>query len=84
MPSYNHYFLMEKKDIPAYVQDKLSFFPTDAVLTCSEIENSLSRSFCVSDNKGRRIIVKQAGHPLKVDHNITFTRKSVICSANLG
>lgn len=83
MPSYNHYFLMEKKDIPAYVQDKLSFFPTDAVLTCSEIENSLSRSFCVSDNKGRRIIVKQAGHPLKVDHNITFTRDRARIEANI-
>ena len=83
MASYNRYFLMEEKDLPAYVQDKLSFFPTDAVLTCKEIEGGISQAFCVSDDRGHRVIVKQAGHPLKTDNHMTFTKDRARIEANI-
>ena len=83
MPSYNNYYLMEEKDLPAYVQDKLSFFPSDAVLTCMEIEGGLSPVFCISDDKGHRVMVKQAGHPLNTEKNIAFTEDRARIEANI-
>ena len=83
MASYNRYFLMEEKDFPAYIQDKLSFFPSDAALTCKEIEGGISQAFCISDDRGHRVIVKQAGHPLKTGRNKTFTKDQVRAEANI-
>ena len=77
MASYNSYFLMETKDVPAYVQDKLSYFPQDAALTCQEIgDGQLSHIFRLSDKDGKTLIVKQADPQL-----LRLTRNNCLAQA---
>lgn len=62
MSDFSKYFLMNTDDVPQYVQSKLSFFPENTKLTCTEIgDGNINYVFRVSDDNGKSIIVKQAG-----------------------
>ena len=66
--SYDTYFLMKESDVPAYVQEKLHFFASDAGLESKEIgDGNLNYVFRVTEpNTGKSIIVKQAGLELRI------------------
>lgn len=66
--SYETYFLMEEKDVPAYVQEKIHYFDASAKLVSKEIgDGNLNYVFRVSDPaSGKSIIVKQAGEELRI------------------
>ncbi len=74
MSTYDQYFLMEEKDVPDYVRAKTDYFDDAASLSCEEIgDGNLNYVFRVSDQaSGRSIIVKQAGHQLRIDENMTL------------
>lgn len=68
MSRFDEYFLMTTEDIAEYVDSKLSFFPKDAKLICKEIgDGNLNYVFRLTDgNTNKSIIVKQAGHALRI------------------
>ncbi len=68
MSRFDEYFLMAAEDIAEYVDSKLSFFPKDAKLICKEIgDGNLNYVFRLTDgNTNKSIIVKQAGHALRI------------------
>lgn len=63
MSKFDHYFLMDENDILEYVQEKYSFFPKDATLTCKEIgDGNLNYVFRVTDSAtGKSVILKHSG-----------------------
>ncbi len=63
MSKFSQYFLMDEQDILSYVQEKYSFFPKDAKLTCQEIgDGNLNYVFRVSDAAtGKSVILKHSG-----------------------
>ena len=68
MSRFDKYFLLKADDVAEYVQEKLSFFPTDAKFECKEIgDGNLNYVFRLVDkNTGKSIIVKQAGEALRI------------------
>lgn len=75
MSRYDTYFLMKAKDVPAYVQEKLSYFPANADLECKEIgDGNLNYVFRVEDlNTGKSIIVKQAGEVTRISKDMKLS-----------
>lgn len=73
MPTYNSYFLMKEGDVADYVRAKqagcpaLAFLDTTGELTCSEVgDGNLNYIFRLADAGGNSVIVKQAGHTLRI------------------
>ena len=84
MTSYNAYFLMEEKDIAAYVQEKLSFFPEDVIPVCQRIRSEgPGRAFRLSDDRGHCVIVKQADRQIQSADNQTCSKDRIRTEANI-
>ncbi|MDO5558016.1 MAG: S-methyl-5-thioribose kinase [Oscillospiraceae bacterium] len=75
MSRYDNYFLMKTQEVADYVQEKLSFFPEDHELVCSEIgDGNLNYVFRVKDTQtGKTIIVKQAGESLRISEEMKLS-----------
>ncbi len=75
MSKYDTYFLMKAEEVPAYVQEKLSFFPAEHKLECKEIgDGNLNYVFRVKDvETGKTIIVKQAGESLRISEDMKLS-----------
>ncbi len=74
MSAFDRYFLMSEADVPAYVQEKISYFESGASLVCKEIgDGNLNYVFRVKDQAtGKSIIVKQAGEHLRISEEMTL------------
>lgn len=66
--NYDTYFLMDEKDVPAYVQEKIHYFSdTDGLISKEIGDGNLNYVFRVSEpSSGKSIIVKQAGPELRI------------------
>lgn len=76
MSMYDNYFLMQEKDVIAYVKEKLpDFFDTNSDLTCKEIgDGNLNYVFRVIDEKNNKtIIVKQAAEELRISKEMKIS-----------
>lgn len=75
MSKYDSYFLMKADEVPAYVQEKLSFFPADHELESKEIgDGNLNYVFRVKDKQtGKSIIIKQAGESLRISEEMKLS-----------
>ena len=75
MSKYNTYFLMKEEDVPAYVKEKITFFPEDACLECKEIgDGNLNYVFRVKDAcTGKTVIVKQAGEATRISADMKLS-----------
>lgn len=85
MSLFDKYFLMKEEDVIVYVQEKTSFFPKDAELSCKEIgDGNLNYVFRIVDAKtNRSLIVKQAGDQLRISDEMTLTRDRGRIEANI-
>ena len=63
MGRFDHYFLMDEKDILEYIQYKYDFFPKDSILDCKEIgDGNLNYVFRVTEKcTGKSVILKHSG-----------------------
>lgn len=71
--AYDSYFLMKEGDVAGYVREKqktcpaLAYLDTSRELSCGEIgDGNLNYVFRLADDKGNTVIVKQAGHTLRI------------------
>ena len=85
MSRFDSFFLMTTNEVPEYVQEKLSFFPKGAVLSCKEIgDGNLNYVFRVMDEKtGKTIIVKQAGEQLRISKDMHVSTDRGRIEANI-
>ena len=61
MVKFDEYFLMEEKDVLAYVKNKLQYFDPNDKITCQEIgDGNINYVYRIS-NGSNSIILKQAG-----------------------
>ncbi len=74
MPMFEQYFLMQEADVCAYVRQKLPEYRDMENLACAEIgDGNLNYVFKVTAPDGRAVIVKQAGHQLRISEDITLS-----------
>ena len=61
MIKFNEYFLMEEKDVIAYIKNELKYFNSNDKITCKEIgDGNINYVYRISDGSNS-IILKQAG-----------------------
>ncbi len=70
---YDSYFLMKEPDVAGYVRAQqqtcpaLAFLDTAGELACNEVgDGNLNYIFRLADSDGHSVIVKQAGHTLRI------------------
>lgn len=75
MSRFDNYFLMKDKDVGEYVQEKIHYFDTDAILESKEIgDGNLNYVFRVKDYRtGKSIVVKQAGEALRISKDMRIS-----------
>jgi len=75
MSKYDNYFLMKEDDVADYVEEKLQFFPEDAMVECKEIgDGNLNYVFRLKDSEtGKSVIIKQAGESLRISDEMKLS-----------
>ncbi|MGR4026908.1 S-methyl-5-thioribose kinase, partial [Bacillus sp. ZZQ-131] len=79
MSKFTKYFLMEAKDVIAYVKEKLSKFEHAKELQCKEIgDGNLNYVFRVWDEKeNMSVIVKQAGDTARISDEFKLSTNRI-------
>ena len=75
MSKFDTYFLMGVQDVIEYAKEKLDFFNGDSSLSGKEIgDGNLNYVYRVWDeNSSRSVIVKQAGHSLRISEDMKIS-----------
>lgn len=74
MSKFDNYFLMENKDIPEYVLEKIDFLDGSTDISCQEIgDGNVNYVTRVVDGKGNSVIVKQAGYTLRISEDMKLS-----------
>ncbi|MBY6037126.1 S-methyl-5-thioribose kinase [Fictibacillus nanhaiensis] len=85
MTRFSAYFLMNPADVIDYVKEKLTFFKSDAELSCEEIgDGNLNYVFRVVDEKhGDSLIIKQAGHTARISDEFKLSTDRIRIESNV-
>lgn len=74
MSKFDNYFLMENKDIPEYVLEKVNLLDDSTGISCQEIgDGNVNYVTRVVDGKGNSVIVKQAGYTLRISEDMKLS-----------
>ncbi len=74
MSKYDNYFLMKNTDIAEYVLEKVDLLDKATKINCQEIgDGNINYVTRVVDGKGNSVIVKQAGHCLRISQDMTLS-----------
>ncbi|MGN4426715.1 S-methyl-5-thioribose kinase [Bacillus cereus group sp. MYBK30-1] len=85
MSKFTKYFLMEAKDVIAYVKEKLSKFEVAKGLQCKEIgDGNLNYVFRVWDEESNNsVIVKQAGDTARISDEFKLSTNRIRIESNV-